>query len=206
MKKQILTGIIALGTAVGAFAQGQVTFDNGGANTAATPTSPNHGLVFTGTALNPVPLSQDINLVLLGGPSAGNLSVIATYLLSDGTAALDYGFGANPGQFADPNGNVYNVPGVLAGGTGTFQVEAWLGLDTSYAAAIADGSAFGTSGTYTSATGGTTAAGAIPPVSIGDAMPSFLVTAAPEPTTLALCGLGAASLLQKEQKGGMNTG
>jgi len=202
MKKQILTGIIALGTAVGALAQGTVTFDNGNANAAAGPSAANFGLVFTGGSNAPVPLGQDINLTLLGGASAGSLSTIATYLLADGTATLDWGFGQNPGQFADPNGNVYAVPGVALGGTGTFQVEAWLGQDTSYAAALADGSAHGTSGLYTSATGG---GGSPPgaPISIGDAMPSFTLTlpgVVPEPTTFALLGLGASSLLLFRRK------
>jgi len=196
MKKQILTGIIALGTAVGALAQSAVTFDNSGANAAGSITATNHGQLF----VNGAPLSQDINLTLLGGASAGSLSTIATYLLADGTATLDYGFLATPGQFADPNGNVYAVNGVAAGGAATLQVEAWLGLDTSYAAALADGSAVGTSGIYTSPTGGTTAGGAIPPVSIGDNMPAFNVAAVPEPTTLALLGLGASSLLLFRRK------
>jgi len=191
MKKQILTGIIALGTAAGALAQSSITFDNSGANAAGTVTSPDHGQLF----VNGVPLGQDINLTLLGGANAGSMSTIATYLLADGTADLDWGFLATPGQFADPNGNVYAVNGVAAGGTATLQVEAWLGLDTSYAAALADGSAVGTSGIYTSPTGGTTAGGAIPPVSIGDNMPAFNVKAAPEPATFALLGLGASSLL-----------
>src|ERR1700720_873173 len=123
MKKQILTGIIALGTAVGALAQSAVTFDNSGANAAGSLTATNHGQLF----VNGAPLSQDINLTLLGGASAGTMPTIATYLLSDGTASLDWGFLATPGQFADPNGNVYAVNGVAAGGTATLQVEAWLG-------------------------------------------------------------------------------
>jgi len=199
MKKQILTGILALGTAVGALAQGTVTFDNGNANAAATPTSPNFGLVFTGGSNAPVPLGQDINLTLLGGASAGAMANIATFLLADGTATLDWGFLQGPGQFSDPNGNVYNVPGVAASGTGTFQVEAWLGQDTSYAAALADGSAHGTSGIYTEVTGG----GTIPPASIGDNMPSFTLTlpgVVPEPTTFALLGLGASTLLLFRRK------
>jgi len=198
MKKQILTGIIALGTAVGALAQSAVTFDNSGANAAGSLTATNHGQLF----VNGAPLSQDINLTLLGGASAGTMSTIATYLLSDGTASLDWGFLATPGQFADPNGNVYAVNGVAAGGTATLQVEAWLGTDTSYAAALADGSAVGTSGLYTSPTGGTTAGGAIPPVSIGDNMPAFNVvaTVSPEPATFALLGLGASSLLLFRRK------
>lgn len=180
--------------AVAAHAQlGLVSFDNPNANPAATLSSSTFGLVFTGTALNPVPLHQDINLALLGGPSAGSLSPIVSFTFANGLANGDNTVFGTPGQFTDITGNVYDVPGVAADAVGFFQVEAWLGSDATYAAALLDGSAVGTSGIYQTLTGGT---GAIqgPPRSVGDGMPSFLV-ATPEPTTLALCGLGAASLL-----------
>jgi len=197
MKKQILTGILALGMAVGASAQGLVTFDNANANPAAGPSATTFGNIFVNGAL----LNQDINLTLLGGSSSSNLTTYVTLLLKDGSAAGDNTALGNLGQFLDPSGGVYAINGVPLGAAGTFEVEAWLGLDTSYAAALADGSAAGTSGIFTSVTGGN-GTPALPPNSVGDGMPSFNVvpTISPEPTTFAMLGLGAASLLLFRRK------
>jgi hypothetical protein len=202
MKKLILSFLIVLSAIVGAYAQfnpiGTVSFDSLNANPAATLSSTSFGLVFTGTSNNPIPLNQNINLALLGGPNAGSLSLIAALTFANGLAQGDNTLLQVPGAFQDPSGAVYSVPGVPGGGIGFFEVEAWLGNDVTYAQAVGDLSPNGSSGIYSGFTGN----GGIPPsipVSIGDGMPSFLVTT-PEPTTLALCGLGAASLLLLRRK------
>jgi hypothetical protein len=201
MKKPIVGPLIALATALGAHAQtsltGTVSFDNLNANPAATLASSTFGMVFIGTSSHPIPLDQDINLTLLGGPSAGSLSLISSLTFANGLAPEDNTFVQAPGEFLDTTGNIYNVPGVAAEGIAFLQIEAWLGNDATFAAALSDGSPVGTSGIYQSHTGG----GSPPavPVSVGDGMPSFLVPS-PEPTTLALCGLGTASLLLLRRK------
>ncbi len=196
MKKQILTGIIALGTAAGALAQGTITFDNGNQNASPTLGDQNHGSIYVNGAL----LNQDINLTFLAGPTAGSLATQVTLLLKDGSGAGDNTLLGNAGQFLDTTGGVYTL-GVAGGAVAFYDVEAWLGQDTSYAAALLDGSATGTSGVFSGATG---ASGSPPgpPNSVGDYMPSFNVAATitPEPTTLALAGLGAASLLLFRRK------
>jgi len=188
MKKIILTGLLAAGVAVGSYAQGTVTLDN--ANNFGAPLSAaTGGSIYLNGAL----LNQDVNVQLMGGTNASSMVTIATLLLSNGTASGDYSFLGNPGQFADPNGLNYSIPGVPLNGTGFLELFVWAGTGTSYASATIRGA----SGVYSSLTGGGSVGGAPPnpAVSIGDAMPSFNVVTAPEPATLAICGLGAASLL-----------
>jgi hypothetical protein len=199
MKKQLLTGIIALGAAAGAdAAQAWVTFDNSNGDPAATPSSTNFGLIFICGASSIIPLNQDINLVLLGGPNAGSLSQIAALTFATGTAQTDWSFLQIPGQFADPKGLIYTVPGVAPGGTAFLEVEAWLGPDATYAEAVND-AAVGNSGVFQNATGG---GGSPPgaPIDSGDGMPSFTVGECPEPTTFAFAGLSTAALLLFRRK------
>jgi hypothetical protein len=208
MKKQILTSLIALGAAYGACASpAWVSFDNvdnAYLNPASAFGSTNHGLIFVYTGFSVVPLTQDINVELLGGPSAGSLSPMASLTFANGTAQGDAAQLDAPGVFLDLSGTVYNVPGLVGGETAFLEVNAWLGNDATYVAALSDGSPSGTSGVYQSPTGGIFPVNgftnAYPPVSIGDSMPSFLVTNAPEPTTLAFGGLGAATLLLLRRK------
>jgi len=187
MKKLILTGALAVTIAAGAMAQGTVTLDNAN-NFGAAMGALTGGSIYLNGAL----LNQDVNVQLMGGASAGSMTTIATLLLSNGTAVSDYSFLGNPGQFADPNGLNYSIPGVALNGTAFLELFVWTGT-TSYANALASGN----SGIYSSVTGGGSVGGAPPnpAVSIGDAMPSFNVVPVPEPATLAICGLGAASLL-----------
>jgi hypothetical protein len=207
MKKPILISLTALSITITTHAQtsftGTVVLANDNANPAATLASSTFGLVFVGTANNPIPLNRDINLTFLGGNSVGSLSQIATLTFANGRAQGDYTTLQIPGQFLDLTGNVYGVPSFAStsptGLSAFFDVQAWLGNDTTYAAALADGSATGTSGIFEGPAGGLVNPVPFPPASIGDGMPSFLVTT-PEPTTLALCGLGAASLLLLRRK------
>jgi hypothetical protein len=194
MKKQILTGILALGMAAGAFAQSTVTFDNANANAAGTITSSNFGSIYINGAL----LNQDINMTLLAGATAGSLSQLASITFANGLANGDNTALGIAGQFLDTSGNVYNITGVAGGGVGFYEIEAWLGSAPDYATALAQGAGHGQTPIFSGGTGG----GGVPPgppVSVGDYMPALLVIT-PEPTTLALCGLGAASLLLFRRK------
>jgi len=203
MKKQILTGILVLGTAVGAFAQGQISIDNiNNDPAAANPSSATAGVVYVQSGGSNVLLNQDINIAVLGGATAGSLSLVGALTFANGLAQNDVIANGVPGQFADFNGGVYAVNGVALNGTAFIQLQFWLGTDATFAAALLDGSPTGLTSVYSTVTGGGSVGGAPPnnPVDVGNNMPSVIVTTSPEPTTLALCGLGAASLLLFRRK------
>src|SRR5579859_584591 len=118
MKKLILIGLMSAGIASGAFAQGQIYFDNG-LNTSNSPTATSGGLIFLNGAL----LNQDVNAQLYGGSSASTMVLLSTLLLSDGTAAADVTGIGSPGILTDLSGTILNVnTGGVANGTAFFQV------------------------------------------------------------------------------------
>jgi hypothetical protein len=202
MKKQIFAGLIALGATIGAYAQpqsGTFTFDNSDGNPLATPTSTNFGLIFFCPGSSIIPLNQDINLTLLGGATAGSLSQIATLTFANGTAQGDNTALGIPGQFLNTSAITYTVPGVGPGGTAYFELEAWFGNAPTYQEADAFGDVVGNSGIYQSKAGNN-GSPPLPPLPIGDGMPSFTVGECPEPTTIALGGLGGTALLFLRRK------
>jgi len=185
MKKILLTAI-AMTVGAGLYAQGTVTL----ANTANSLVSSNVTGPFNSGGVYPFTValywgatgSTEAQLVQIGG----NLGAL--------NAAL-------PGRFS--SAAVYTTGGAtLPGATGVFEVRAWTGSMSSYAAAMADalaggGERLGSSGLFTNGTGGDTAGGTQPPT-LPSALTSFTgvgIAPVPEPTTLALGGLGAAALL-----------
>jgi len=191
MKKTILTALLAVGASVGAFAQGTIAFDNQNNVNISLGATNSGGVIDKATGL---PETADFNLQLFGGASAGSMTLIATLLQSDGSAASGTSIGA-PGQWIDTTGQSYVVPGVAATSTGFFQVDAWIGSQSSYASAFAANAPTGQSAVFQNGTGG---GNVLPPDLTG--MPSFTLGTVPEPTTLALAGLGAASLLLFRRK------
>jgi len=130
MKKLLLTGIFA-GLAVGAYAQGAVALDNIN-NTSSSPTATASGLFFLRTgAAAPVLINQDFNIVFLAGTDSASLSVLASFV---GSAASG-GNGFGPGTFLDPTGGSYPINGAIT--TAFFEIQAWTGPATSYAAFLA---------------------------------------------------------------------
>jgi hypothetical protein len=193
MKKLVLVVVAVVALSVNVFAQGvQITIDN--LNGAGGRTATANGLFFNpdGTAVT----SGTINVTVLGGPDAGSLAAVANLT---GLNALFYS--GVPGVFLDPQFGTYNVPGVANGATATLRVLAWRGAANAYStAAVTDqfypwnGSAevSGSSFSFTQGTGGGgTPPG--PPKSL-DGMPA-MVLQVPEPSTMALAGLGAAAML-----------
>jgi hypothetical protein len=193
MKKVILTVTAVVGLSASLFAQGTITADNlnGTGNNSAT----SFGLFFAnnGTAYT----SPTLNVALLGGASAGSLSAIATF--TGANAWVSFG----GGQYADPNSLTYAVPGVALGAAATLQVEAWTGASATYGAAGVNqfgawnGAAWVDASTFTfsNATGGNGAPPAFPHSLDGMPAMELGTVSTPEPSTIALAGLGAASLL-----------
>lgn len=184
MKKLLLSALL-VGLTASAFAQGQIALDNN-ANSNPSPTATSGGLFF----LNGTLINTDFNAAFYGGTDAANLTLIHSF---SGSAAQGSS-AAGPGTWTDPSAISY----VIAGATTTafFQIEAWTGTATSYAAAIAAG-AQGTFGARSSVFSNPVAA---PPSTPPDltGMPGINLTTLsiiPEPGTFALAGLGAAALL-----------
>jgi len=169
MKKTLTTIMLAAGLAIGAYAQGTVAFNN--LNGSAIP------VTYNGT-----PYDGVFTVEFWGGSSAGDLVLL----------------GSTVGNFG--GGIFYNaddiaIPGVPLGGTATLLINAWTGSFANYAAALqsTDGTVLvGTSGIFTNPTGGT---GAPPgPGANLDNFTGIALVPVPEPSMLALAGLGAAGM------------
>jgi len=187
MKKVIIAALIAVGASIGAFAQGTVQLDNQ-FNTNATIGAASSGYVYFNGALATGPF----NVTLMGGSTSSNMTSIATLLYSTGGILSGSDIGA-PGQWIDVTGSTYTIPGVAAQGTAVLDLLFWAGNGTfaTYAAAFSGGGQVATTGNFSTVTGGNGVAGT---EMIG--MPSVnMIVQSPEPATLAICGLGAASLL-----------
>jgi hypothetical protein len=169
MKKILATLTVITGLAVSSYGQGYIFFDG---STSSGLVSIN-GVVDTG---------QDVNASLIAVVNGTN-NVIATLLLSNTTAAGDITFFGD-GHLYDNSGNSYNT-GTAAGPT-TFIIDAWLSGNVYPGDGVAGG---GHTAPFTM----TTAAFGSPVPSL-DTMPSLNIIV-PEPSSLALIGLGSAALM-----------
>lgn len=198
MKRKILSGIAITGLAGAAFGQG-IVLDNLGNSGGLAATSNGqvyeNGTLFNGSLYN-------LGVTVLGGSSAGSLSLIGTYTpLTDSKGYTGAGFG----QFQlGGAGAAVSVPGVTTGGQAAFiQLEIW-DYDSplagghayaSYAAAQAGGDPVGTSAIWQNPTGNPTASPPVPNQELNMPSVNLLPVATPEPATMVLAGLGIASLL-----------
>lgn len=188
----LLTAAFAL-SSFGAFAQGTITF----ANVVTLNPIP---YVVWGTSAGAgnvagtrIPAAADVkvglyyNNALVGAPVAIGKSSTGTI-----NAAFD-------GRF---NGPGLTIPGLAAGQSGSFIVKAWSGNFATYEAAAAGGAAYGgVSAAFSNPTGGVpdpvTQVPGLPAPLSGFTSPLSVNTLAviPEPSTLALAGLGLGALL-----------
>jgi len=213
MKKLVTTILAVVGFTAYVNAQGSFIVDSGvNAANGSTPTSASNGRVFLSGVLD---TATDINISILygtdassvttlldiasasggnGGAYAGNLNWIAT----QPTGATDISFNGN-GTLLDPNGNTLVVPTIGAGSTAFLLIEAWTGNAASYAAAQSTvGALFGQTGIF-SLVLASTGTPVQPTTAIAGSL--NLVTAVPEPSTMALAGLGGlAALLFRRKK------
>lgn len=186
MKKTILAVLIA-GVALSTGAQGWISIDNV-PNSNLSPAATSGGLFWIETSSGPVLMSQDFNLAAFGGTDLNDLALLATFLLSDGSAVgattqLGSGF------FLPQRSAVYQVPGTVRYPLSVFvQLQAWTGDYSSYAAALAGGAATAESPVFsTPAAGGPDSARSL------TGMPAMILTV-PEPSALALILLGGSCL------------
>ena len=212
MKTTIFTTFL-LATALGAFAQGTITFNN---RVTGSIIAPIYG---------PDPVDQALRKSgqpAIGTPAGSTVYGGALLLGTSFTAQLWGGVAGTPGPalvalsattpFRTGAGagfftGIADVPNPLvpAGGMGSFQVRAWdnnNGQITTYATAIAGLRAVGASDVFVSAPlGGTPAGGGLPittPNMIG--LTSFNLTIVPEPGVIALGVLGLGALLLRRRK------
>jgi hypothetical protein len=173
MKKLTATLLATSLLGLVAFAQGTVNFANVGVGL----NSP----VFQSDGTTKVP-STGFTAELLAGASATTLASVATT-----------GFLATaPGYF---NGGPVTLASVAPGAIGFFQVRVFSTASGSFAAAQAAGIAntWGNSSIFQVTTGGV-GSPATPPATL-TTLGSFNLNGVPEPSSLALAGLGAAAML-----------
>jgi len=201
MKKLILSVTALAACSVGAFAQGTIVFDSG--SSAA-------GLVSINGVLD---TTTDINAELLWSATgtAGTFTPVAQMLLSssntspDGTpgfdpsdivsAAGDITFNKN-GHLTDNSGSAY-FPGAAVGASVFFEVEGWTGNGVNAYPGSGAGT-YGITGVFSESLSSAQAGSQ----QTLDTMPALnLVTVAvPEPSTLAMAGVGLASMLFLRRK------
>jgi hypothetical protein len=189
MKKVIVCAALAAGLVATGFSQGTITFQNATGGI---------GLV----EYNGVPASGlAVNLELFYGPAGSTLS----QLLAGGTGIGDVIFSTTTytasiaGEFYDGSTVTTLEPAGNGSGDASLNVElavaGWTGSANSYAAAVAAGAPVGVTAAFANPTGGGGSPAAAAANMVKWLPGNPLLVAVPEPTTLALGGLGAAALL-----------
>lgn len=220
MKKLILTAALAASATV-VFGQGAIQTGNNFGTTVAQmpiygPDPSNPTLSLTGQSAIAVPVGSTVyNGPLLQGtgwdfavyagaqnadPSTFSLLTIQNFRTSAS--------GGKPAGFA-PTLATVTVPGVAAGTAANFQIRVWNNLNgtvNNWSTASADWAAgllaAGESSVVTSGPlGGVSSGGPVStPNTVGWSSFNAYFVAVPEPGTIALCGLGAASVLLFRRK------
>jgi hypothetical protein len=192
MKKLILSVTAIAGFSLAGFAQGSINFDGSG-NTSTSPTATSNGSVFIAGVLD---TATDINSELLYSSTAGGTySPVVTLLLSSSATSTSSAIGQTlaaagditsygSGVLYDPNGISYSIPTFAAGSVVYFEVSGSVTVNgTVYS---------GQTGPFAE----TLVASTSPVPAVIDQMPALnLVSVVPEPSTLAMAGVGLASML-----------
>lgn len=182
MKKVILT-LSSLLVAIGAYAQGTVTFSMGSATA-----GPYDAPVYVGSIGGPKADSKYLTQ-LYAGPSDSALAAIG--------AAVPFR-DTKPGYIS---ATVLTIPSVAPGADARIQIKAWaVASGTSYEAASAAGGQVGQSTIFGVKTGGAGNPPGLPADLIG--FTSFAIGGGniPEPSILALGALGGLALLLRRRK------
>ncbi len=188
MKKTLITLMAVGAVSTMAFAQGTVAFSN--LATSKVQVDPGDG-----GALFDAPANGGFVQLLWAPLGTTELSLFQATLneasqniTADGSARF-----LAPGRFS---GGTITVPGISPGGGVAFVVRGWLGTATTWAEAVSQGAPTGYSAIFSvPATGDPTALPPGLPTILNTVFPAGMVIAVPEPTSMALAGLGAAALL-----------
>jgi hypothetical protein len=196
MKKLILSVSVVGAMSLTGFAQG-ITFSD-------FENAAGYGTTIAGAPNT----TQDLNLELLYGTSAGAVTTPVVTLLLSSSATPANNVNVALGQTFAGAGDITGAGGLLYDNTGSsyavpagsvfFEVLAWSGQYSSYAAAEASG----TVGVYAGASSvfpGTSPAAPATPNDIDGVgvinLTQVPTTIVPEPSTLAMAGVGLASML-----------
>jgi hypothetical protein len=202
--KKTLTTIALAGLACGAFAQGTLLFDNNnsGIITVQAPGTPD---AFSVADSSKNPGSAVWNVALLYAPSTAALGLAQSAFT--GAAVADYIPSAtvNPGidtsgSFQDGAAGKEATITVPFDTANTFEVVSWLGTATTFAGALAGGATYTGASAEFDFTPANPNATPVPgiPSSVNGAGAwngSLTLVPIPEPSTIALGGLGAAALM-----------
>jgi len=181
MKKAIL-GLLSVGAAASALAQGTVSFEN----------ALSSGSITIGSSAGPYAAAGSYTVALLwaAGTSQvpqGSLTQIALYGLATG--------GATSAGFFSDGATVTTGAATPGGSPAMFEVQGWTGNFTSYAAAVAGGAKVGQTAEFVNGTSSTVGSPPPLPTNTTGWDGNLVLVPTPEPGTLALGGLGAAALL-----------
>jgi hypothetical protein len=216
MNKKIVATMFGLSLSLGVYAQGVIFIDstantgvqgvNGGTAFDGSSTSPTYsalvtanGMIFTtdtaaqwqnnGGPSGSQLIGQDFNFALYYGTTSGNATTLVTSLIGSGNITGD---NVNWGQIQLPSAASQSLTGTTAGSPVFLDLQIWEGNFASYAAAVSGGGYAADSGAFSNPTGG----GQTPPAGLSG-LPDMILTASvvPEPTSLALAGLGGFGML-----------
>ncbi len=181
---------MVVGTSAGAFAQG-VFLQNVGTSSGGT-----NGTVFMPNGTKFDGINNNLGVIVMGGPSTNSLQAVGlgTYKASNDPKHYT---GADIGAFQlGEAGVAVPIPGVAAGGVATIQLQLWFdGASTSGLFANYDLAAAGGGFVDTVTFLQNTSNPPLTPPGPLTGMPDVHLHIVPEPSTLALAGLGIASLL-----------
>jgi hypothetical protein len=167
---------------------------------AATISSYGQGVIVFNTQATGQRITDAAGVNLSGAAYSAQLYGSATADGSLEPIGKSYGFraGVNAGYVSVPAAEQpTTVPSATNGGATYLQIRAWDATHASYDAAVAAGGLAGSSATWTQDTGAVNAQPPEPPPGIAGFAGFALV---PEPSVLALMGVGAAALLFRRRK------
>jgi hypothetical protein len=210
MKKQLaIISLLAAVASFSAFGQGFISFAGAKNSVWNGPTTTSGLGASSGTTFlwstngAPDPLGAGLSTSATGAPFGWN-TITAMTTTGGWKAAVDVGTGAAAIGAINPSGLA--VGGIAYNGGAPFQLQGTVGGTTYEIVALAWNGTYGTSSNlgwsssflYATGASGTDPAGTVTFNQNG--MPNFGVAPVPEPTTIALAGLGGLALLAFRRK------